>query len=408
MVAGPGLMVGMRGGAVLLLCAVACAGRQDRLIGQSADPDPAEEASEPGAGPAFVYLDDEATENAADRDPRALTEFRADLAGYGTWVDNPTYGTIWVPDGPAGFAPYRTDGHWELDPEGNWVWVSEYPWGEVTFHYGRWSWAEGVGWFWVPGYEYAPAWVIWEWGAEYVGWAPAPPAFFWRHRVATAAPRPARLPFFFAPRAEILSRDLPRHLVRDPVHLRRVASRSHVVAHPVPVRAPEPSTATPAPVHVPARAVPTPAGSVRRRVVSDSAHPSPPTPRTPPASAPAPRTAPVRVGRIPPSSLPSHGFAPDPREARAASPPPRAADPRPVELRPAPLARAGAGPMPARGASPPAPSSPPAPLVAPVPRGPVSPPPVAAPARPPVAAPHVAPKPPERPAGHDDHSRRRP
>jgi hypothetical protein len=34
-----------------------------------------------------------------------------------------------------------------------------------------------VGWVWVPGYDYAPAWVVWRHADEdgYVGWAPLPP-----------------------------------------------------------------------------------------------------------------------------------------------------------------------------------------------------------------------------------------
>jgi len=39
--------------------------------------------------------------------------------------------------------------------------------------------APGLGWVWVPGYEWAPAWVSWRYGDEYVGWAPLPPAAVW-------------------------------------------------------------------------------------------------------------------------------------------------------------------------------------------------------------------------------------
>lgn len=32
-----------------------------------------------------------------------------------------------------------------------------------------------LGWIWVRGEEWAPAWVDWRRGSDYVGWAPLPP-----------------------------------------------------------------------------------------------------------------------------------------------------------------------------------------------------------------------------------------
>src|SRR3954468_16329482 len=34
---------------------------------------------------------------AADSDPSALADFHENLAPYGTWVDDSSYGTVWVP-----------------------------------------------------------------------------------------------------------------------------------------------------------------------------------------------------------------------------------------------------------------------------------------------------------------------
>ena len=34
---------------------------------------------------------------------------------------------------------------------------------------------ERDGWFWIPGDEWAPAWVDWRYSNDYVGWAPLPP-----------------------------------------------------------------------------------------------------------------------------------------------------------------------------------------------------------------------------------------
>ena len=33
----------------------------------------------------------------------------------------------------------------------------------------------GTGWFWVPGAEFSPGWVLWRTSPAYIGWAPMPP-----------------------------------------------------------------------------------------------------------------------------------------------------------------------------------------------------------------------------------------
>jgi len=98
-------------------------------------------------------------------------DFYDELAPYGTWVSDPRYGDVWVPDAEEGFRPYATRGHWVLTEYGN-TWVSDYPWGWATFHYGRWHYDDYYGWEWIPGYEWAPAWVSWRQGGGYYGWAP--------------------------------------------------------------------------------------------------------------------------------------------------------------------------------------------------------------------------------------------
>lgn len=119
----------------------------------------------------------------ADTDPSALSDFRGALDPYGTWVEDPTYGTAWTPDGDQvdpNFQPYETAGSWSY-AEGDYVWVSDYAWGWVCFHYGRWAFRAGR-WLWIPGRDYAGAWVSWRVGDEdyrYVAWAPLPPAWAW-------------------------------------------------------------------------------------------------------------------------------------------------------------------------------------------------------------------------------------
>ncbi len=118
-----------------------------------------------------------------------------DLGNYGRWQTSPEYGTIWVPQVAAGWAPYR-DGRWTwVDPWG-WTWVDDAPWGFAPFHYGRWVQA-GPSWAWVPapygaGYGppvrpvYAPALVAFFATAGRLGWLPLGPreAFFPRYRAS--------------------------------------------------------------------------------------------------------------------------------------------------------------------------------------------------------------------------------
>jgi hypothetical protein len=105
-------------------------------------------------------------------------EFQEALEPYGHWVRHARWGEIWVPDDvPPGWRPYEY-GHWVYTDEWGWYWISdpeEEDWGWVTFHYGRWANDRRFGWFWIPDDDWAPAWVDWRYGDDYVGWAPMPP-----------------------------------------------------------------------------------------------------------------------------------------------------------------------------------------------------------------------------------------
>ncbi len=108
-----------------------------------------------------------------------LDYFQSQLAPYGNWVNVPGYGLGWEPAVDPGWRPYYDGGHWEYTDAG-WYWQSDYPWGDITFHYGRWvyaSLAADPAWVWVPGFDYAPAWVVWRHADDdgYIGWAPLPP-----------------------------------------------------------------------------------------------------------------------------------------------------------------------------------------------------------------------------------------
>jgi len=102
--------------------------------------------------------------------------FYHELSPYGSWIDNPDYGYVWVPDVAPGFHPYSTSGYWAYTEFG-WTWVSYYPWGWAPFHYGRWYYDHWYGWVWVPGREWGPGWVSWSHCDGYYGWAPLSPGF---------------------------------------------------------------------------------------------------------------------------------------------------------------------------------------------------------------------------------------
>lgn len=113
--------------------------------------------------------------------PVSFDYFHDQLSSAGTWVDEPGYGLCWSPSVAVSdpyWRPYLDGGHWVYTDSG-WFWQSDYPWGEVVFHYGRWHRGR-LGWLWVPGYDWAPAWVCWRQSEGYCGWAPLPPGAVFR------------------------------------------------------------------------------------------------------------------------------------------------------------------------------------------------------------------------------------
>ncbi|MBV8798277.1 MAG: hypothetical protein JOY77_07915 [Alphaproteobacteria bacterium] len=103
--------------------------------------------------------------------------FHDRLAPYGRWMRHPIWGDVWRPRSRlvgADFQPYL-NGYWQYTDEYGWYWVSDDPFDDVVYHYGRWVYDPQWGWLWLPGYTWAPAWVVWREGEDYTGWAPLPP-----------------------------------------------------------------------------------------------------------------------------------------------------------------------------------------------------------------------------------------
>src|SRR3954471_9296357 len=103
--------------------------------------------------------------------------FEQQLSPYGRWIDTPEYGRVWQPAGVGpDWQPYA-DGQWVSTAYG-WSFAAPVPWGWAAYHYGRWGWRAGFGWFWVPGYTWAPAWISWRWVNGYACWSPLAPRGF--------------------------------------------------------------------------------------------------------------------------------------------------------------------------------------------------------------------------------------
>jgi hypothetical protein len=102
-----------------------------------------------------------------------LAPFARPLASLGEWLRLGDGRAVWRPAAVGdGWRPY-VDGSWSWTEDG-WYWVSAEPWAWATYHFGRWRHDDRLGWTWIPGHEWAPAWVVWRRGAAAIGWAPRP------------------------------------------------------------------------------------------------------------------------------------------------------------------------------------------------------------------------------------------
>lgn len=109
--------------------------------------------------------------------------FYEELRPHGAWFETPHYGFVWRPDVARRSSDWRpyTEGRW-ADTDMGWTWISDEPFGWATYHYGRWTIVENLGWIWVPGSDWAPAWVSWRENNDYIGWAPLPPVTLYETR----------------------------------------------------------------------------------------------------------------------------------------------------------------------------------------------------------------------------------
>lgn len=117
--------------------------------------------------------------------PSSLYDYGSDFDRHGRWVHTADYGYVWSPRVTvATWAPY-SDGRWVWRNH-DYIWVSYEPWGWVPYHYGRWGFGVGIGWFWVPpavnDVFWGPGFVAWINTPTYVSWVPlAPREIYYGH-----------------------------------------------------------------------------------------------------------------------------------------------------------------------------------------------------------------------------------
>jgi hypothetical protein len=167
-----------------LICLVllGCLASAGILAAQDQEPPPyqgndsAQPPPDQGAGPA---------PSGEDATVASVDYFHDQLSPYGQWVVREGYGQVWVPNVANGWRPYTT-GHWIHTDQG-WAWVADENWGWAAFHYGRWYYDREIGWGWLPGTVWAPAWVAWRSGGGYLGWAPLGPTVGFSARIGLGA-----------------------------------------------------------------------------------------------------------------------------------------------------------------------------------------------------------------------------
>lgn len=74
------------------------------------------------------------------------------------------------------YTPYN-NGQW-VYTDGGWYFKANTPQEDMTSHYGRWAEDPSLGWVWLPGKVFAPAWVDWRESEDHIAWAPLPPGSY--------------------------------------------------------------------------------------------------------------------------------------------------------------------------------------------------------------------------------------
>ncbi len=264
----------------------------------------------------------------SERRDREAAE-RAELEGYGDWIEAPGLGRVWRPPASPGWVPFRL-GKWRWYEGLGFTWIAAEPWGWLPYHFGKWVRLNSGQWVWAAEADvFHPGDVEWRLGAGlgagYVGWGPRGAGAVWaaydpssRQIDPGQALRLPADPLGSSRLVAGLPAPPPRSAVarrmRTQVAATRVTPVTPQVAYVGPPEAPAPVViAEPAPpvepqvIYVPAHAPPAPPP-----VIVEEETPSPrprrePPPREPerrssepPPAAPASPPSPPAVSRTPP------------------------------------------------------------------------------------------------------------
>jgi hypothetical protein len=108
--------------------------------------------------------------------PPAIFFFAQTLGSqWGEWLWDDLYGYAWRPYIDNGAYPWG----WQPYLYGQWssygsqmFWIPGEPWGWIPYHLGVWHWSKKIGWVWLPGSLFAPAWATWDFYFGYACWRP--------------------------------------------------------------------------------------------------------------------------------------------------------------------------------------------------------------------------------------------
>ncbi len=174
----------------------------------------------------------------SDRDEGevSIETFHRELAPYGEWFEHAQWGEVWRPNVARNWRPY-TRGHWAWTDEHGWYWVAEEEWGWAAFHYGRWVLDEDEReWLWIPGTQWAPAWVQWRESDNNIGWAPLAPDSLtdsgWSRNNVSAYDSPRFSNYWvFAPLRYMFEPGLHRHVAPVSRHSYFMSDTRHIHHH---------------------------------------------------------------------------------------------------------------------------------------------------------------------------------
>jgi hypothetical protein len=140
--------------------------------------------------------------------------YYSELLDHGVWFTL-SGDWVWQPrvvQSDRAWRPYFTAGNWRRENNA-WFWASDYVWGPIVFHHGRWYASPANGWVWVPGTDWSPAWVSWRIADDVCGWAPQPPGAEFFARISAQGYELSWSHFAFVPARRFLARDLAKHAV---------------------------------------------------------------------------------------------------------------------------------------------------------------------------------------------------